>query len=407
MTTYQYKARDKFGKAVQGVMEADSEQAVSVKLGQMGHIPITIKPGKGLQGELQINKIFERFKRVKFTELNMFTRQLFTLQNAGLPLLSSLMALKEQTINPIFKEAIEQTARDIEGGLSLSAALAKHPGIFNALYVNMVKSGEVSGRLGEILERLATLGEHEEKILLRIKAATRYPMIVVTTIVTAFLGLVTLIIPRFAKLYAQFETALPLPTQILLGIHYTITRLWWLVILLGVALVFLFRKLISNQEGLSWWDGLKLKVPIFGPLTLKLSMSRFCRITGTLMRSGVPILQILELVSESAGNKVISTAIDRIQASVNEGKGMLVPMKMSGLFPPLVIQMVAVGEETGKVDELLLHVSDYYDSQIDYTINNLVALIEPILIFALGIMVLFLALGIFMPMWNMMSLFRK
>jgi len=404
MPNYQYKARDNFSKPVNGVMEAFDENAVAAKLNQLGFTPISITETKQ---ESKVAKFLGRGVRIKFTDLNMFTRQLATLQKAGLPILLALNALHEQTENKNFKEVIAQITRDIESGSNLSGAFSKYPNIFDSLYINMVASGEASGRLDQVLERLATLREHDETIRLRIKSATRYPMIVVIAIIVGFTVLTTLVIPRYAKIYAQYTTALPLPTQILLGINYAVTKFWWLLIMIGTAAYFFFKQYAATKLGRMSLDALKLKIPVFGPLFLKLSISRFTRITGTLMRSGISILKILDISSGATGNVIISKVILDIKNNVMEGKGMSDPMKVSGLFPPIVTQMVAVGEETGKLDELLIHVSDYYDEQVDYTINNLTSLIEPILIFVLGLAVLFMALGIFLPMWNLMSIFRK
>jgi len=404
MPNYQYKSRDKFSKEARGVMEADDENAVAQKLIQMGFTPVSIT---------EVRQASRAFKfsgsliRVKFSELNMFTRQLATLQKAGLPILLSLSALREQAQNKVFKEVVSQIIRDIESGSNLSGALEKYPQIFNSLYLNMVASGEASGRLDDVLERLATLSEHDETIRLRIKSSTRYPIIVVVAMIIGFVVLTVLVVPRYAKIYEQYTKALPLPTQILLGINYAVTRLWWLLIIIGIAGRFLFKRYINTKIGRFSWDSFKLKVPVFGPLLLKLSISRFTRITGTLMRSGIPILKILDIASGSTGNEVVSKAITNIRNNVMEGKGIAEPMKVSGLFPPIVTQMVSVGEDTGKLDDLLIHVSNYYDEQVDYTINNLTSLIEPILIFVLGLGVLFMALGIFLPMWNLMSIFKK
>ena len=404
MPNYQYKARDKFSKAVSGIMTALDENAVALKLTQAGFAPISITETRGTN---KVIKLLSPAIRVKSADLNMFTRQLATLQKAGLPILLSLSALREQAENKIFKEIIARLTRDIESGTSLSRALEKYPRIFNALYVNMVASGEASGMLDQVLERLAVLSEHDETIRLRIKSATRYPIIVVAAIIIGFIVLTILVIPRYAKIYEQYTTALPLPTQILLLINTAFTKFWWLIVILGTAGYFLFKQYINTKIGRFIWDTIKLKVPIFGPLILKLSISRFTRITGTLMRSGIPILKILDISAGSTGNEVISKAINNIKSNVSEGKGMSAPMKISGLFPPIVTQMVAVGEETGKLDELLIHVSNYYDEQVDYTINSLTSLIEPILIFVLGLGVLFMALGIFLPMWNLMSIFKR
>lgn len=404
MNTYQYKARDKLGRLLKGVMGADSADAVSLRLRQMGYAPVVISQK---EEQVQVGSIFDRLAGVGFVDLNMFTRQFYCLQKAGLPLLGSLNALKEQSTNKVLKDTVGQIIIDVEGGSSLSAAMERHPRIFNVLYVNMIKAAEVSGKLDEAFQRLATLGEHDEIIRLRIKSASRYPLIVVVAVIIGFAVLTTLVVPRFAKIYSRFTVALPLPTLILLWLNYAIRKFWWLLIIISLAVIFSFHRLIHTKGGRFLWDGLKLRVPVFGPLLVKLVMSRFARTTSTLMHSGVPILQILELVSGGVGNVVIVRTIDNIKVSVNEGRGMLEPMKMSGVFPPVVIQMVAVGEETGKLDELLLHVSDYYDLQVDYTLNNLVALIEPLLIVVLGLVVLFMALGIFLPMWNLMSLFKR
>jgi type II secretory pathway component PulF len=404
MENYQYKARDKFGKLVKGVMSAGSEAEISAKLKEIGYIPVVIE--KKSEKE-DLFKFFDKFRRIKFSEINMFTRQLHALLKAGITIVSALRALQEQTTIYAFKDVIGQIIRDIEAGSTLSSAMQNYPKVFNALYVSMIKSGEASGRLEEILERLAALGEHEEMIRLRIKSASRYPIIVVVALVTGFLVLTTLVVPRFANLYGQFTTELPLPTQILIKTNFVVRNYWWLLLIMLFIFIFFFRKFINTKNGRYLWDGFKLKVPVFGPLTLKLVMSRFTRVMGTLLHSGVPLLQILDLTHEGVGNVIVAQTVDNIKVSVNEGKGMLVPMKASGMFTPVVIQMVAVGEETGKLEDLLLHISNYYDAQIDYTVNNLLTLIEPILILVLGIAVLFMALGIFLPMWNLMDLFRR
>lgn len=385
-------------------MAGESEGAVIARLNQLEYVPVSIKEVESSESFLHF---FDRFTTIKFSELNMFTRQLATLQKAGLPLLLSLTALKDQTSNIKFKNLIGQISRDVEAGSSFSAALGKFPRLFNALYVNMIASGEASGRLDEILERLSYLGEYEEKTRQRVKAATRYPLIVVIAMIIAFFILTTLVIPRYAQIYSSFSTQLPLPTQILLGIHYCLTHFWWLVILFVIGLSVGFRFFIHTFRGRWMWDNFKLRVPIFGPLALKLAISRFTRVTGTLMRSGIPLLKILDIASRSTGNMVVARAIEQIKNNITEGKGMTEPMKISGLFPPVVTQMVAVGEETGKLDQLLIHVSSYYDEEVEYMISNLTSLIEPLLIVFLGCCVLFMALGIFLPMWNLMSLFRK
>ena len=404
MPNYRYKGRDKFGKPLNGVMTGENENAIALKLTELGLVPISIVETREAG---PVAKFFSPAIRIKSSDLNIFTRQLATLQKAGLPILLSLSALREQAQNKIFKEVIGSIMRDIEAGSTLSGALGKYPRIFNPLYINMVITGEATGDLDQVLERLATLNEHDETLRLRIKSATRYPIMVAVAMVIGFILLTTLVIPRYAKLYQDYTTALPLPTQILLGINYAVSRFWWLLIIAGIAAYLFFKQYITTKTGRVAWDNFKLKVPIFGPLILKLSISRFTRVTGTLMHSGIPVLKIMDISAEFTDNQIISKAIINIKNNVAEGKGMSEPMKVSGLFPPIVTQMVAVGEETGKLDELLIHVSNYYDEQVDFAVNNLTSLIEPILILVLGLGVLFMALGIFLPMWNLMSIFRK
>ncbi len=406
MGFFQYKARDKFSKPINGVISASSIDLVAVKLKSQGYVPISIVPKEEAAARTKEDNASVRTK-VPFSEINSFTRHFGTLQKAGIPILSAMSALKEQARNPFLKKVINQIHTDIEAGSSLSTALEKYPQIFNKMYTNMIKIGETSGRLSEILERLVALGDHDERIRLRIKSATRYPIIVVSALGLGFVILTTLVVPRFANIFNQFKVQLPLPTRILIGTNFVVTKFWWLIIILAVIGFFVFSRIISTEKGRFRWDYLKLKVPVFGPLILKLILSRFARITALLLASGVSILQILGLASQGAGNAVVSRVIDDVKSSVNQGKGMLAPMKESGIFPPVVLQMVSAGEETGKLSELLSYVADYFDEQVDYTINNMVALIEPILIFVLGCGVLLMALGIFLPMWNLMSLFKK
>jgi len=406
MDSFQYKARDKFNKLINGVLSASSIDLVAVKLKSQGYFPISIVPKVESEAGTKENNP-SIWAQVSFSELNSFTRHFSTLQKAGIPILSTLTALKEQTRNPFLKKVIGQICVDIEGGLSLSVAMEKYPQVFNKMYVNMVKIGETSGRLSEILERLAVLGEHDERIRMRIKSATRYPVIIISVLALGFIVLTTFVVPRFANIFSQFKAELPFPTRVLIGINFIITKFWWLIIMLVIIAVFGSLRVIRTEKGRLKWDALKLKIPVFGPLILKLIISRFTKITSILLASGVSILSVLDLAAEGVGNVVVAQVINQIKASVNQGKGMLMPMKESKMFPPIVLQMVSAGEETGKLSELLSHVADYYDEQVDYTISNLVSLIEPILIFVLGCTVLFLALGIFLPMWNLMSLFTR
>jgi len=296
--------------------------------------------------------------------------------------------------------------RDVQGGSTLSQAFAKHPRAFDSIYTGMIKAAEASGRMIEVLERISALIEQEIRTRSNIKSATRYPIIAFCALCIGFLIVITFVVPRFASLYAQYSADLPLPTRIMITTNLAIRKFWYIFLIAGPLIVFTFKKFINSDRGRPIWDNFKLGVPVFGPLLLLILMSRFARVTAILIKSGIPILEVLNLVAASVGNTKIVRAIDHIKESVSQGKGIAGPMRVSGLFPPIVVQMVSIGEDTGSVDELLMGVADYYDQEIEYMIKNLTSYIEPLLILVLGTMVLIMALGIFMPMWNLMQLFK-
>ena len=402
MPNFKYKARDKYGKAVNGSMGGASDKEVARRLREMGYTPVSIDVAVELSGM----KFLERFKGVKLSELNMFTRQLVTLQKAGLPILSSLEAVGEQTGSPKLRKVIEEVIRDVEGGNSLSDAVERHPKVFNELYIHMIRAAEATGTLDQVLGRLADLGEAELSTRTQIKSAMRYPTIAFATLCIAFLVVVTFVIPRFATLFAQFDVVLPLPTRVLILTNIIIRNYWYLALLVIGSAVFAFKRFIGTIHGRAAWDNFRLKVPVFGPLLFKIAMSRFAKMTSMMLTSGIPIVQTLDMVSRTVGNVTLSRAIESIKESATQGSNLNEPMKASKMFSPIVVRMVAVGEETGKIDDLLLSVSEYYEEQIKYTVKNMTTMIEPIFIFILGIMVLIMALGIFLPMWNLLRVFR-
>lgn len=402
MPTYTYKVRNKQGKAISGDMDGANEKEITTNLRNMGYTPVNIGVKKDKRDILNM----QLFARAKFEDVVLFNRQMFTLLKAGLPLLSGLEAVGEQTNSTVLKAAISTMKIDVEGGLSFSEALAKHPKIFSSVYISMVKAGESSGLLDDIMERLAGMGEYEIEAMSKIKSAVRYPIIAAIFLISAFIGLVVGIVPSFEKIFNQFNVELPLPTRLLIGAKVVICDYWHIAIAVAIGAIVLFIRFINTPFGRDKWDLFKLKVPVFGPLFLKMSMSRFAKTTAVLISTGVPMLQTLDLVADTVENSIIAKGVRNIKEGVNAGKGLAEPMKISRLFTPMVIQMVAIGEETGKLDELLVKVSEHYDQQTDYTIKNLTALIEPLLIFALGMVVLFVALGMFLPLWNLISIFR-
>ncbi len=397
MPTFSYRVRDRKGKAVTGVTQGASEEAVAESLAKQGYFPMSIletKPAKFSAKDM--------FKpRVKKEELIVFTRQLWTLQKAGLPLLAGLGSLREQAVNPVFKKVIVKIIKDLEEGSSLSAALATQPQIFNLVYVHMVKAGEASGKLDEIFLELSEMGKFESDTRDKIRSATLYPILTLISLFIAFIVVTTFVVPKFSSIFEGRGQELPLPTKILLTINNIVRHHWMECLAVIGAVIFGVRSYIATKPGRYVYDMLKLKIPVIGKLVFFLQLSRFSRILSELLKTGVPILQALQLVSDTINNKVIENALTSVQHSVNEGKGMSAAMKKTAVFTPMVVQMVEVGEQSGRTDELLAYVAEYYEDQSNHLIKNFSMLIEPILLCVLGGIVTLLALGVFMPVWQL------
>jgi type II secretory pathway component PulF len=330
-----------------------------------------------------------------------------TLIKAGISFIRCLDTLEEQTANKKLKAIIRELKVDLEGGSSFSDALAKFPRVFSPLYTGMVKVGEEAGVLDEILDRLATLLEHESVTKQRVQTAVRYPLIVVSALTAAFFFLTAFVVPKFAAVYATTRAALPMPTRVLIWISAAVTDYWWLIIVGALALFFGIRFYVRTTSGRWHYDRTKLRFPLIGSIVQKAVMARFARIFATLYRSGIPILHGLDVVTSTLGNLLIARAVEVIKEDVSEGSGLVAPMQRSKMFPPIVVQMVGVGEETGALDEMLNKVADYYDSEVEYSIRNLSTTLEPVLLAILAGMILFLALGVFLPMWDMISAFKR
>ncbi len=404
MAAFNYNARDKTGRLISGTVEAGSADAAAEKLKASGFSPVAIR--EKIQIPTFLKKILPP-PGVSLRKICTFTKQLAILQKAGVPLVRGLETAQQQTDDKVLKAAIEKIVREVRAGESFASALASHKHIFNELYINMIRVAETGGVLPEVLERLANLQEYEENTRSKIIVASLYPVIVVAFLIIAFVALIAVVVPRFLNIYKRFGMQLPLPTRILIGLNFVIANYWWVIlIIIGIG-IFSFKRFISTKAGRLHWDRIKLKVPVFGKLIVMIMMSRFARILAILTKSGVPILETLDFVSKGVGNAAISRVIDGIKTGASQGKGLAEPMKLSGFFPPMVVQMVAVGEETGSLTDLLLHVSDYYDAQVEYIIKNLFTLLAPIVIIILGAGVLVVALGVYMPMWNLVYLFKR
>ena len=404
MPLFNYKARDGAGLAVTGTLEATGLGIARMRLGEMGYIPVFLKEGKPAKSGLSINFLKPK---VKDKDIIVFNRQLATLFAAGIPLLSGIQGLAEQMQNKTFKEILLKVSADIQTGASFSDSLAKHPKVFSELYINMVRAGEASGTLDDILSRLASLAEHAAEIKAKIKAATRYPKIVISAMLIAILILMKFVVPNFMSIFQQVDLELPLATRILIEANYLFTNYWYVLFVGAGALFFSFKAYTKTYKGRRQLDLLKLKVPVFGPIFLKIAMSVFSRTMSTLNRSGLSIIENLQICAEVVENVPISEVINDIEQGVKRGESVTATIKKSSLFTPMVVQMMSAGEESGELDSMLVKVSEYYDMEVDYSIKNIASLIEPILLAFLGAVVLFLMLAIFLPMWDLTKLAER
>jgi len=400
VATFEYKAISPSGTQVTDAMEGTDPDGIAARLSDLGYLPIEIKP----QSAKRERALFSREKKLNRLELIVFTKQLVTLLRAGVPLLACLEAISEQAEGETLKKIIEKIYVDIESGLSFSDALRKHPRSFDELYVNSIRAGEMGGALDEVLRRLAELLEFDHATRARIKSAMRYPIIVVVALVLAFFTLMMLVVPKFIALFESLGVELPLPTRLLI-LMYTLTSQYWFVLLALAGLGALaFHRYVRTEQGAYRWDRIKISAPVFGPLLLKTAMSRFTRMFETLNSSGLPILQTLEISAKTVGNRVVGRAIEDAAQGILQGEGLARPLERSRVFPPMVIRMISIGEQSGSLDEMLMNVSSHYDSEVEYAVKGLTSMIEPILTVGVGLIVLFMALAIFLPMWNLTKL---
>ena len=403
MPIFEYKARDKAGGMLVGSFESTSRDAVAAQLDAQGCWPVSITEKRD---DLLSGDFLARFRTVSEQDRLFFTRQLHSLISAGVSFSGSFQALISQMENPKLKTLLEQVRRDVEGGMSFSQALEKHPDVFDGLYVGMISAGEQAGVLDVILDRLLQLGEHERETRQRINTATRYPKIIIGSMIVAFVLLMVFVVPTFAKVYSTFKVQLPLPTRIMIGTNMIFMGYWWLILGLTIGGWYGTKKYLKTTAGLERWDHIKLRLPLFGPIFLKSALSRFALVFAILTRSGLPVLQVLEIVSITVGNSALSKLIKKISEAIRQGRNLSDPMREGKLFPPVVLQMVSVGEETGRIDEMLIKVSEYYDREVDYSLKTLASALEPILLAAIGGMVLLVALAIFLPWWDLMDVFK-
>jgi type IV pilus assembly protein PilC len=402
--SYAYRVRTKEGRVLTGKMDADGEAAVASRLRSQGMIPVQIKKDSKASMKMEINILP---KKVKLKDLAVFARQFATMINAGLSLLRTINILADQTENPKLKEAIRDMRDDVERGSSLSAAMSKHPKIFSGLFVAMVRAGETGGQLDTVLTRIADNYEADYKLRQKVKAAMTYPVVVAGIAVLLVTVMLLFIVPTFAEMFEGLGGELPLPTKILLKLSQAAKWLVPLLVVLGIAGSIAYKRLRkANADFRLRADKLKLRIPIFGDLFQKIALSRFSRTLALLLRAGVPVLQALDIVAETTGNEVLTRATHDVKDSVRSGETMAGPLERHGVFPPMVVQMISVGEDTGAIDAMLDKVSDFYDQEVESTTESLTSLIEPIMIAVLGGIVGAMIIALYMPMFKIFELVK-
>ncbi len=398
MTTFSYQARDTAGRIVSGVQEALNEDNAVTSLMSRGLMVLS------LQRKAAATRSRAKSAKVKETDLVLFTRQLSTMIEAGISLVQALTALYEQA-DPKKQRALRSVVSDIttriQGGETFNESLNKHPRVFNRLYVSMVKAGEHGGLLAEILDRLAGFLEATARLRKKVKSAMTYPVIVVCIAFAITTFLIVRVVPIFGEIFNDFGAQLPAPTQFLIDLSNFVRGQWYWLLGGIIGVIFGIRAFLRSTRGKQWWDKWKLKLPVFGPLVHKISMSRFARTFAQLIRSGVPILEVLDIVGGSAGNHVVETSIKSVALDVEKGDNLSVSLSRKKIFPPMLLRMVAAGESTGKIDTMLEKMADFWDEEIEAMLDALTSLIEPMLIVFLGVIVGGIVIAMFLPIFKL------
>jgi MSHA biogenesis protein MshG len=399
---YKYRAVSEEGKPREGIITAETADEVVVYLSQQNLMPIKIDP----VSKRKPFSLWGFFKKTDYENLILFTDNLLTMYKAGIPLLRILSIMRIGPPSSRYNQAIEQIKLKVQAGKLLSQALQDYDDLFPRVYTSSIAAGEESGKLDEILEELSVMLEEEMELTRQIKAGVRYPLIVITAIIGAFLVLITYVVPKFVAFYGTFGAQLPLPTRILIGVSNFFAQ-YWAVVLAGViATTFGFRKLISTEKGKLWVDEKLLKLPIFGNLILKGNVARFTMMFRILFKSGLPIVKSLDVLYDSVKNSVIGQEIRKLQGVFREGKDTDLTSGTFTYFPRLALQMIAIGLESGSLEKMLFQVGQHYSKEVQYTSRQLTAILEPILTLVLGVFVLILALAVFLPMWNLINVFK-
>jgi type II secretory pathway component PulF len=407
MANFSYQAiNNNTGKSVTGVLEADSLQAAGEVMASSGLLPIQLREVRVERRATKRGGLLAKLTGVQPYELILFTKQFKAMYRAGIPILRILKVLEAQTENRALKGAVGEMMADIRKGSSLHDALKKQPSIFSSLYCSMVSAGEVSGTVPEVLDRLCSILEHEHKVKSDIRSALQYPLIVLITLGLAFFILLTFVIPKFAGIFLAAKLTLPMPTRITIALHHLLVRYWYIMLVGVFGLISGLKVYFKTEQGKIVRDSFLLKVPILGPLFVKAAMSRFASIFAILQASGVPIMSTMSILSGTMGNAAISRSFETLRSQMEAGRGISGPLSQEKYFPPMVIDMIAIGEETGNIETMLNEISTHYDEEVKHAVGRMADALGPVLVVALAAVVGFFALAIFMPMWDLTKMVK-
>jgi MSHA biogenesis protein MshG len=406
MTAFQYTCRNSGGGTVKGTLEAANEENAANELMQTGLTPISIMEVTGTQSSgFDWQRLFE--PKIELEDLILFSRQMFSLSKAGIPMIRALTGLADSAVNPALRRIIDDIRSDLEGGQPLSQAMRRQQHVFSDLYIAIVHVGENSGRLDEAFAQIATYLELERETIKRIKSETRYPTFVLIAMGIGLLIINIFVIPAFSGVFAKLGADLPWQTQVLVGFSNFMVSYWYLLLFISLVIVALVRTWVGRPEGRLQWHRWKLKIPVIGSLFERIHLGRFCRSFSMILRSGLPIVQGLHIVSQALGNDYMAVKVKDMRGHIERGSSFLQSSVQSDLFTPLVLQMISVGEETGAMDAMLAEAAEFYEQEVDYDLKGLADAIEPILIIGIGAMILVLALGVFLPLWDLSSAATK
>jgi len=408
MPVFEYTALDGSGKSVNGIIDADSPMAARQRLRGSGIFPVDVKETSSKPGDLRSApvSVSALLKRIKSGEVSVATRQLSILLGAGVPLVASLDALIAQITNPQFKKIMAQIKESVNEGNSLAYALSSHPRIFSNVYINMVRAGEASGSLDVVLDRLADLGEHEQALRGRFKAALAYPvfMFFIGTLVLFFL--ITFVVPNITQIFREMHQTLPIPTVVLISISNFLKSFWWLILLATVCGIVITRQLINTPRGRYVWDEVKLRIPVLGPINNKMAVARFGRTLGSLLKAGVPLISALQIVRNIVNNVMIADVIDNTVEEIQAGKSLAGSLAQSRWFPSIVVQMISVGEQSGELEAMLSKIADAHDRDVESQIMAMTSMLEPVMILVMGLIVGFIVVSILLPIFEMNQMIR-